>query len=114
LVPSFRRGDYSGGISGAAFAIMSAIAAAEGVELTGAGTPETNYREKPHKIGLLHKLLILFFLIAAVVVFIKNPSLLLLLFFASGGRGGGGWSGGGGFGGGGGGGFGGGGSSGDW
>ena len=114
LVPNFRKGDYSSGIYSAAFAVMNAIAAAERVELSGTEAPEVNYRVKPRKIGLLHKLLILFFLIVAVVIFIKNPSLLLLLLFSSGGRGGGGWSGGGGFGGGGGGGFGGGGSSGDW
>lgn len=115
LVPYFRKGDYSTGISLAAFAVMKTIADAERVELSGSAGPEENFRERPHKIGLLHKLFILFFLIVVVVIFIKNPSLFLLLFFFSGGgRGGGGWSDGGGFGGGGGGGFGGGGASGDW
>ncbi len=118
LVPNFRKGDYSKGVSDTAFAVINTIAAAEGVTLTGTPLPERNYMEKPHQIGLLHKLVLLIFLIAAVILFIRHPALFLLLFFSSG-RGG--WSGGGGFGdgsggfgGGGGGGFGGGGASGDW
>ncbi len=118
LVPNFRNGDYSKGISDTAFAVINTIAAAEGVTLTGPPVPERNY-VKQHKIGLLHKLVLLFFLIAAAILFIRHPGLFLLLFLSSG-RGG--WSGGGGFGGGdsggfgggGGGGFGGGGASGDW
>ncbi len=119
LVPNFRNGDYSKGVSDAAFAVINTIAAAKGVTLTGTPVPEKNYVEKPHKIGLLHKLLLLVFLIAAAILFIRHPGLFLLLFLSSG-RGG--WSGGGGFGGGdsggfgggGGGGFGGGGASGGW
>lgn len=118
LVPNFRNGDYSKGISDTAFAVINTIAAAEGVALTGTPVPEINYVKKRHKVGLLHSLVILFFLIAAAILFIRHPGLFLLLFFSSG-RGG--WSGGGfgggdsgGFGGGGGGGFGGGGASGDW
>ena len=114
LVPNFRNGDYNKGLSDTAYAVINTIAAAEGVTLTGTTVPERRSVEKPHKVGLLHKLVLLFFLIAAVILFIRHPALFLLLFFSSG-RGG--WSGGGdsgGFGGGGGGGFGGGGASGDW
>ena len=119
LVPDFRNGDFSKGISDTVFAVINTIAAAEGVTLTGTPVPERSSVEKPHKIGLLHKVVLLLFLIAAVILFIRHPALFLLLFFSSG-RGG--WSGGGGFGGGdsggfgggGGGGFGGGGASGGW
>ncbi len=114
LVPNFRKGDYGKGISDTSFAVINAIAEAEGVTLTGAQVPQGNYGNKPHYIRLFHGLLVLVFLIAAALFFIRHPALFMLLFFSSGG---GGWSGGGdsgGFGGGGGGGFGGGGASGDW
>ncbi len=118
LVPNFKRGDYSKGISDTVFAITHTIAAAEGVTLAGSPAPQVNYGRKLHTFSPVHGLLMLFFLIAAVILFIRHPVLFTLLFLSSG-RGG--WSGGGGgsggfggFGGGGGGGFGGGGASGDW
>jgi len=122
LIPNFRKGDYSKGISDASFAVINAIAAEEGVQLTGSRVPAPIYNpidgKKRHPIGLFHGLVILFFLIVAGICFIRNPGLFLLLFLSSGrgGWGGGGGFGGGsgGFGGGGGGGFGGGGASGDW
>lgn len=116
LVPNFRKGDYSKGVSDAAFAVINTIADTEGVKITGARVPGVIHGRSRHPLGLFHVLVILFLLIAAAILFIRHPALFMLLFFSSG-RGGG-WSGGdggsGGFGGGGGGGFGGGGSSGDW
>ncbi len=118
LVPNFRKGDYSKGISDTVFAITNTIAASEGVTLTGSPMPETVYAKGPQSLGLVHGVVLLILLIAAGILFIRHPALFLLLFLSSG-RGG--WSGGGGFGGGsggfgggGGGGFGGGGASGGW
>ena len=124
LVPNFRRGDYSTGITAAALAVANTIASANGVEITG--MPKLQAHTYPARSqrggGLAGKIVTLLFLLGAVILFIKNPRLFLLFLFASsmGGRrdgwgGGGGFGGGGGsFGGGGGGGFGGGGSSGGW
>jgi len=124
LVPNFRKGDYSTGVTSAALAVANVIASANGVEITG--MPKLQARTYPagrqRGGGLAGKILTLLFLLGAVILFIKNPRLFLLLLFASsmgGGRrdgwgGGGGFGGGGSFGGGGGGGFGGGGSSGGW
>jgi uncharacterized protein len=118
LVPNFRRGNYSKGISDASYAVINTIAAAAGVTLSGSRVPQANYSGKLHKTGLFQKLVILLFMIVAVIVFIRHPVLFTLLFLSSGRdrwSGGGGFGGGsGGFGGGGGGGFGGGGASGDW
>jgi uncharacterized protein len=126
LVPNFRRGDYSAGITAAALAIANTIASADGVEITGMPKLQAHtYSARPQRGGgIAGKVLTLLFLICAVILFIRNPRLFLLLLFASsmgggrrdgwGGGGGGGFGGGGSFGGGGGGGFGGGGSSGGW
>jgi len=124
LVPNFRRGDYSTGITAAALAVANTIASDNGVEITGMPKLQarTNSARSQRGGGIAGKILTLLFLIGAVILFIKNPRLFLLLLFASsmgGGRrdgwgGGGGFGGGGSFGGGGGGGFGGGGSSGGW
>lgn len=124
LVPYFRKGDYSAGITSAALVIANNIASSEGVEITG--MPKMREGRYPGRSqrggGIISKILTLLFLIGAVILFIKNPRLFLLFLLASsmgGGRrdgwgGGGGFGGGGSFGGGGGGGFGGGGASGGW
>ncbi len=120
LVPSFRKGDYAGGISAAVLVISDAIAKSQGVTLSShLQGPERSSREKKEESLPLELILFL-------VVF---GSFILLSQFSgtrrrsSWGRsaggfgtfGGGGFRGGfGGFGGGGGGGFGGGGASGGW
>ncbi|MDD1750490.1 MAG: TPM domain-containing protein [Methanothrix sp.] len=124
LVPNFRKGDYSTGITAAALAVANVIASANGVEITGMPKLQVRtYSDRSQRGGgLAGKVLTLLFFICAVILFIRYPRLFLLLLFASsmgGGRrdgwgGGGGFGGGGSFGGGGGGGFGGGGSSGGW
>lgn len=128
LVPYFRKGDYSSGITMASLAVISEIAADAGVQISGMPRPGTSpyaagrgVRGKPSIAGVILSLL---FFIGLIYLFIRHPRLLLFLFMMNmlgGGRrsgwsGGGGFGGGGfgGFGGGGGGGFGGGGASGGW
>lgn len=125
LVPNFRKGDYSAGISEAALAIVRTIASNEGVAITGLPDRGENYEQygggAEYRISPLRGIILLAVLIVVMIFAIKHPGICILLFFSSG-RGGGGWSGGGGFGGGGdggfggggGGGFGGGGASGGW
>ncbi|NOY54186.1 MAG: TPM domain-containing protein [Deltaproteobacteria bacterium] len=114
LVPAFRRGDYSGGITNAALALAGIIASNAGVTITGMPEPPRPrpVRRRPTVFGSIGS--IIFFIFMAIL-FIRNPRLFFLLFLMSGMGGGrrGPWDGGG-FGGGGGGGFGGGGASGSW
>lgn len=128
LVPYFRKGDYSTGVTTATLAAINEIASSAGVEITGMPKPTRNiYPGKSGKGGgIIGNIFVLLLFIGAIILFITNPRLLLLLLFSSsmGGRrgwgdgggfgGGGGFGSGGGFGGGGGGGFGGGGASGGW
>jgi len=120
LVPYFRKGDYSTGISTAALAIINEIASHEGVEITG--MPKVVIKGSGQGVkGITGIVFPILFFIAIAYLFIRHPRLLLFSLLASsmGGRrgswGSGGFGGGfGSFGGGGGGGFGGGGASGRW
>jgi uncharacterized protein len=126
LVPYFREGNYSKGITAAALAAINTIAADAGVEIAGmpklrtrSGSPYSKrQRREPTLFG---KILGVVFFIGVIYMFIRHPRLLvffLMMNILGGGRrsgwGGGGGFGGGSFGGGGGGGFGGGGASGGW
>jgi uncharacterized protein len=124
LLPSFRQGDYTGGIVSAVSAVTQRIASEAGIDLapgtitTGSQAPP---RREAKKSSLFQKILTVLGILVALYLFIRHPRLFILLLLSNmgGGRGGGGWSGGGGFsgggfGGGGGGGFGGGGASGRW
>ncbi len=125
LVPSFRQGDYGGGVSAAVSAVVQTIAASEGVSITG--MPEVRpegrgYEARP--LGAGQVVLFALFALVAVILFITHPRQCMLLMLVSSFGGRGGWSGGGGggfggfgggsFGGGGGGSGGGGGASGGW
>ena len=119
LVPYFKKGDYSTGITTASIAMINEIAADAGVEITGmpilrARPGYSNGRQTMKKPPLL---LVVIFVIGFIYMLIKHPRLLMLLIIMNmGGGRRGGWAGGsgGGFGGGGGGGFGGGGAGGGW
>ncbi len=124
LVPSFRRGDFAGGITAAVTAITIIIGGGKGVSQTGGAAGGYQGETVPGKgMGQSDLILILgiFFIIAllASIVFSRSGRRFWLIWFLlqlfSGG-GGGGWSGGDGGGGfsGGGGDFGGGGASGSW
>jgi uncharacterized protein len=122
LVPYFKKGDYSTGITAAAIAMINEIAADAGVEIMGmpklrshSGGPQRR------KLTLPQKIFSVIFFIGLIYLFIKHPRLFMLFLMMSmmGGGRRSGWSGGGGFGGGsfgggGGGGFGGGGAGGGW
>ena len=126
LVPYFKKGDYSTGITTASIAMINEIAADAGVEIMGMpklrGQSSNQYggaqRRKPTLLGTIFSVL---FFIGLIYLFIKHPRLFMLLLMMnmmgvgrrSGWSGGGGF-GGGSFGGGGGGGFGGGGAGGGW
>jgi uncharacterized protein len=117
LVPYFRKGDYSSGISAATLAVIQTIATQEGVQISG--MPDLGrYRtvSASRSPGTFQMVVFGIFGLVVLILFITHPRAFLLFLLASqmgGGRGG--WSGGGGgFGGGGGGGFGGGGASGGW
>jgi uncharacterized protein len=122
LVPYFKKGDYSTGITAAAIAMINEIAAEADVVITGmpklrARPGYSNGRQTMKKPPLV---LVVIFGIGFIYMLIKHPRLLLMLIMMNmmGGRRSG-WSGGGGFGGGsfgggGGGGFGGGGAGGGW
>jgi uncharacterized protein len=124
LVPYFKKGDYSKGITAAALVVINEIASDAGVEI--AGMPKLrsrsayNSRMERRKPTLMGKIFGILLIIGLIYMLIKHPRLLLLLLMMNmlGGRrsgwGGGGGFGGGSFGGGGGGGFGGGGASGGW
>ena len=126
LVPYFREGNYSQGITAATLVVINTIAADAGVEIAGMpkmrGRAASPYsRGKRREPTLLGKIFGILFFIGMIYLFIKHPRLLfffLMMSMLGGGRrsgwGGGGGFGGGSFGGGGGGGFGGGGASGGW
>jgi len=126
VVPNFRKGDFTGGITAATLAVANIIAQDSGVEITGMpriSVPDRSRGLPAGKPGILGSILSVLFVIGLIYLLIRHPRLLLLMFLFSGfgGRrsswgGGGGFGGGGfgGFGGGGGGGFGGGGASGGW
>ncbi len=127
LVPYFKKGDYSSGITAAALAVINTIADDAGVKITGmprlkSRSASYNNRRTPQKPTLMGSIFSVLFIIGLIYLFIKHPRLFifLMLMTMSGGRrssgwgGGGGFGGGGSFGGGGGGGFGGGGASGGW
>lgn len=122
VVPNFRKGDFTGGITAAALAVANIIAQDSGVEITGMPRVAARHRgrELPAgKPGILGSILSVLFVIGLIYLLIRHPRLLLLMLLFSGFGGrrsswGGGGFGGGGFGGGGGGGFGGGGASGGW
>jgi len=117
VLPSFRQGQVSNGISLGTAVLAQRIAKAEGVQLSGSVPIRQrpgSRRRKP--LTLFEKILGLLFLIILIPVLIRHP--WLIFFLLASGRGGGRWSGGG-FGGGGFGGFGGGfsgggGASGGW
>jgi len=127
LVPYFRKGDYSTGITAAALAVINIITDDAGVTIAGMPKLRTHsgygsrrsVRRKPTLMGSILSILLF---IGLIYMFIKHPRLLLFFLMMNmlgGGRrggwgGGGGFGGGGSFGGGGGGGFGGGGASGGW
>lgn len=126
LVPYFRQGDYSKGITAAALVVINEIASDAGVEIAGMPALRSSQtyprgrmeKRKPTLVGSIFTVL---FLIGMIYMFIRHPRLFMLFLFMNmlgGGRrsgwGGGGGFGGGSFGGGGGGGFGGGGASGGW
>lgn len=128
LVPYFREGNYSKGITAAALVVINTIAGDAGVEIAGmpklrsrSGSPYN--RRGQREPTLLGTILLIVVIIGMIYMFIKHPRLFMLFLMMNmlgggrrggwgGGRGGG--FGGGSFGGGGGGGFGGGGASGGW
>jgi uncharacterized protein len=125
LVPSFRQGNFAGGISAAVTAITNIISGGKGAGKTGGAAGGYHGETIPGKgmgdYSLALILIIIFIMVLlATIVFSGSGGrfwlIWLLLQLFSGGGGGGGWSGGGGGGGfsGGGGDFGGGGASGDW
>ncbi len=106
ISPSFRKGDYYGGVSKAVFKITKVLSK----DFSPEELQRYTYRAgRPKRNPILS----LLFLVGFIILAIRHPFLALLLFsggFSSGGR----YSGGGGFFGGGGGSFGGGGASGSW
>jgi len=98
LVPAFKEGRPSEGITNAAAAIAFAVAADRGVELTGQATPQQGRRPA----SLLSRIITIAIFILLIPIFIRNPFLFMMLFMGAGrgGFGGGFGSGGGGFGGG--------------
>ncbi|GBE04344.1 MAG TPA: TPM domain-containing protein [Nitrospirae bacterium] len=123
IVPYFKKGDYSTGITATAIAMINVVAADAGVEIMG--MPKLSARSggaQRRELTLPEKIFSVLFFIGLIYLFIKHPRFLILLIMMSmmgGGRrsgwgGGGGGFGGGSFGGGGGGGFGGGGAGGGW
>ncbi len=124
LVPYFRKGDYSRGITTATLTVINEIANDAGVEITGmprlrSRPADPSRRMEKGRPSLLSGIFGILFFIGLIYLFIRHPRLLLflLMFSMLGGGRRSGWGGGGGFGsfgGGGGGGFGGGGASGGW
>jgi len=103
VMPSYRQGNYSAGITQGATRIASIIAENAGAQLTGAPMAERPVAPTTQEKGI--GCLGIIIIIVLLILFIRHPFLLLLLLQGMGGGGGG--RGGGGFGGGGGGGFGG-------
>ncbi|MEJ2247201.1 MAG: TPM domain-containing protein [Acidobacteriota bacterium] len=126
LLPYFRQGDYSNGITAAVSAVVGIIAADSGVDIIGtSASVQGARRTDPYggagekKSSPFQKFISILLVIAGIYLFIRHPRLFILLLMMSGGGRRGGWGGGGGFRGGGGfggggGGFGGGGASGSW
>jgi uncharacterized protein len=123
FVPSFKQGDYSGGIYAGTLAVIETIAAHEGIRLTnGSGQVRSRGVSAGRPLSMFQMIVFGILGLVAVILFITHPGQCFLIILASqmgGGRGG--WSGGGGggfgggsFGGGGGGSGGGGGASGGW
>ncbi len=113
LVPAFKQGKYSEGLSALCRELAGIIAKDYGVTIKGATVSKRPAPQNTGGRGLTDILWMAFLGVVFLYLLFKHPDLLLLLLL-SGSRGGGRWSGGGGFGGGGGGGFGGGGASGRW
>jgi len=122
LVPYFKKGQYSKGITFATLAIIGRIADDAKVEIRGMQRVRSRAGQAFKKPSLGSVILSILVIIILGYFFVRNPrAFMMFLFFMMMSRGGrGGWSGGGGFGGGGGGfgggggGFGGGGASGGW
>ncbi len=122
LVPYFKKGDYSDGISLAVQAVAFQIAQDAGVRITGlANAPSPmDVAGQPQGQSLFSLIGMGIFFLIVLLLFIRHPGLFLFFLLGGGGGGFGGFGGGGGgfgggsFGGGGGGGFGGGGASGGW
>ena len=126
LVPYFKKGDYSTGITAAAIAMINEVAADAGVAITGmpklrGRSSNQNGSAQRRELTTTETIFSVLFFIGLIYFFIKNPRLFMLFLMMSmmGGGRRSGWSGGGGFGGGsfgggGGGGFGGGGGGGSW
>lgn len=98
IVPSFRTGDYSGGLRRGAEALASVAASSLGVELTGVASPDQDTQSSNTRRGGIFQVILFVIVMFAVI---RHPWLLLFLLSNGGGssRGGGGF-GGGGFGGG--------------
>ncbi len=118
LVPYFKKGDYSTGITAAAIAMINEVAIDAGVEIRGMPKLRRSGRAQKREPTLLGTIFSVLFFIGLIYLFVKHPRLFMLFLMMSmmGGGRRSGWSGGGGFGGGsfGGGGFGGGGAGGSW
>ena len=125
LVPNFKKGDYSAGISMAVQAVAFQIAQDAGVRITGlsnAPAPMDTAGQQQGQASPFNLIVAGIFFVIVFLLFIRHPGLFLFFLLGAGGGGGfGGFGGGGGggfgggsFGGGGGGGFGGGGASGGW
>lgn len=124
MIPFFRQGDYTGGVSTGVISVVDVIAKDSGVEITGMPRIRQTARDyggrsQAGKTSVSGVIFAILFFIVMIYLFIRHPRLMvfMLLFSGMGGRrsswgGSGGF--GGGFGGGGGGGFGGGGASGRW
>ncbi|MDD5688101.1 MAG: TPM domain-containing protein [Elusimicrobia bacterium] len=95
VIPNFKEGAYSKGLTTGVLAIASVIAKDAGVELTG-GTIGVKQGGKSSPLGIFFQFL---FFIIIIYVFIRHPFLFLLFLGTSGGRGSGGGGFGGGFGG---------------
>ncbi|MEI7529486.1 MAG: TPM domain-containing protein [Elusimicrobiota bacterium] len=113
MVPYFRKGDYSGGVSQGALAIASVIAQDSRVELS-AGPAQGGRTDPLPPLTAGQKLLSLLVIGFVIILFIRHPFLMFFLLSNLNSRGGGGGFGRGGFGGFGGGMSGGGGSSRSW
>ena len=107
LVPYFKQGDYSKGITAAALVVINEIASEADVKIAGMPrlkSRSSSYdRTRPQKPTLMGSIFSILFIIGLIYLFIKHPRLFifLMLMTMSGGRSRGGWGGGGGFGGGG-------------
>lgn len=113
MVPYFKKGDYSTGVTQGALAIANVIAKDSGVEIGAGPAAEPDGQPAMQELNPFQKVVAVLFIVFMVIFFIRHPFLFLLLMNSGGSRGYGGF-GGGGFGGFGGGMSGGGGSSRSW